>query len=83
MRALQYKAYGGPEVLEWAEAPEPHPGPGQLRITVRAASVNPIDWKRFSGAMSGGEPWPAPATSAPTPPAWSMRSVRGHRRLGR
>jgi NADPH:quinone reductase-like Zn-dependent oxidoreductase len=56
MRALQYKAYGGPEVLEWAEAPDPHAGSGQLRIAVRAASVNPIDWKAFSGAMSGGEP---------------------------
>ena len=56
MRALQFRAYGGPEVLEWAEAPEPHAGPGRVRITVRAASVNPIDWKKFSGAMSGGEP---------------------------
>jgi NADPH:quinone reductase-like Zn-dependent oxidoreductase len=56
MRALQFKAYGGPEVLEWAGAPEPHPGPGQIRVAVRAASVNPIDWKKFSGAMSGGEP---------------------------
>jgi NADPH:quinone reductase-like Zn-dependent oxidoreductase len=56
MRALQFKAYGGPEVLEWAEAPEPHPGPGQIRIAVRAASVNPIDWKALTGALSGGEP---------------------------
>jgi NADPH:quinone reductase-like Zn-dependent oxidoreductase len=56
MRALQFKAYGGPEVLEWAEAPDPHPGPGQIRIAVRAASVNPIDWKAFTGALSGGEP---------------------------
>jgi NADPH:quinone reductase-like Zn-dependent oxidoreductase len=56
MRALQYKAYGGPEVLEWAEAPDPHPGAGQIRIAVRAASVNPIDWKAVSGAMAGGEP---------------------------
>ena len=56
MRALQYKAYGGPEVLEWAEAPEPHVGPSQVRIAVRAASVNPIDWKMFSGALSGGRP---------------------------
>ena len=55
MRALQYKAYGGPEVLEWAEAPEPHAGPGEIRIAVRAASVNPIDWKLLSGMMSGGE----------------------------
>jgi len=56
MRALQFRAYGGPEVLEWAEAPDPHAGPGQIRIAVRAASVNPIDWKAISGAMSGGQP---------------------------
>ena len=56
MRALQFSAYGGPEVLEWAEAPEPHVGPSQVRIAVRAASVNPIDWKMFSGALSGGQP---------------------------
>jgi NADPH:quinone reductase-like Zn-dependent oxidoreductase len=56
MRALQFRAYGGPEVLEWAEAPDPHAGPGQIRIAVRAASVNPIDWKALTGMLSGGEP---------------------------
>jgi NADPH:quinone reductase-like Zn-dependent oxidoreductase len=56
MRALQFRAYGGPEVLDWAEAPDPHAGPGQIRIAVRAASVNPIDWKTISGATSGGKP---------------------------
>jgi NADPH:quinone reductase-like Zn-dependent oxidoreductase len=56
MRALQFTTYGGPEVLEWAEAPEPHAGPGQVRIAVRGASVNPIDWKMFGGLMSGGKP---------------------------
>ena len=56
MRALQYNTYGGPEVLQWAEAPKPHAGPGQLRIAVRAASVNPIDWKALTGMLSGGEP---------------------------
>lgn len=34
----------------------PHAGPGEIRITVRAASVNPIDWKMLSGAMSDGQP---------------------------
>ncbi len=53
MRALQYAAYGGPEVLEWTEAPDPHPGPEQIRIAVRAASVNPIDWKTFGGSPGG------------------------------
>jgi NADPH:quinone reductase-like Zn-dependent oxidoreductase len=56
MRALQFRAYGGPDVLEWGDAPDPHAGSGQIRIAVRAASVNPIDWKAFTGAMSGGEP---------------------------
>jgi NADPH:quinone reductase-like Zn-dependent oxidoreductase len=56
MRALQFTTYGGPEVLRWAEAPDPHAGPGQIRIAVRAASVNPIDWKLMTGLMSGGQP---------------------------
>ena len=56
MRALQFTTYGGPEVLRWADAPDPHAGPGQIRIAVRAASVNPIDWKMLAGAMSGGQP---------------------------
>jgi NADPH:quinone reductase-like Zn-dependent oxidoreductase len=56
MQALQFTAYGGPEVLEWADAPDPHAGPGQIRIAVRAASVNAIDWKTISGAMSRGQP---------------------------
>jgi NADPH:quinone reductase-like Zn-dependent oxidoreductase len=56
MRALQFTTYGGPEVLTWGDAPDPHAGPGQIRISVRAASVNPIDWKVFSGALAGGQP---------------------------
>lgn len=56
MRALQYTSYGGPEVLSWAEADEPHAGPGQVRVSVRAASVNPFDWKTSSGMRAGGEP---------------------------
>jgi len=56
MRALQFRAYGGPEVLEWAEAPDPHAGPGQIRIAVRAASVNAIDRKVLTGMRSGGKP---------------------------
>jgi NADPH:quinone reductase-like Zn-dependent oxidoreductase len=43
--------YGGPEVLTVAEAPVPGPGPGEVRIEVRAAGVNPIDYKSYSGAF--------------------------------
>ena len=56
MRALQFTEYGGPDVVKWADAPDPHAGPGQVRIAVRAASVNPIDGKVFAGVMSGGQP---------------------------
>jgi hypothetical protein len=56
MRALQFTVYGGPEVLEWGDAADPHAGPGQIRIAVRAASVNPIDWKTFAGVLSRGQP---------------------------
>ncbi|GAA2109834.1 NADP-dependent oxidoreductase [Microlunatus panaciterrae] len=51
MQALQFSTYGGPEVLEVAEVPEPQAGPGQIRIAVRTTSVNPIDWKIRSGAV--------------------------------
>jgi NADPH:quinone reductase-like Zn-dependent oxidoreductase len=61
MRALLYRTYGGPEVLEVGEAPEPHAGPGQIRIRVKAASVNPFDWKLRSGRMAGGKPLEGPA----------------------
>jgi NADPH:quinone reductase-like Zn-dependent oxidoreductase len=60
MRALQFTTYGGPEVLTWAQAPDPHAGPGEIRIVVRAASVNPIDGKIIAGMMSGGEPLAGP-----------------------
>ena len=56
MRALQFTVYGGPEVLSWQDAPVPHAGPGQIRIAVRAASVNPIDWKVLAGDMADGQP---------------------------
>jgi NADPH:quinone reductase-like Zn-dependent oxidoreductase len=51
MRAMIYRAYGGPEQLEMADIPRPSPGPGQVLVRVIASSVNPIDWKRASGRM--------------------------------
>lgn len=44
-------AYGGPEVLAVTEQPMGAPGPGEVRIAVRAAGVNPIDYKLYSGAF--------------------------------
>ncbi len=45
-------AYGGPEVLALAEEPAPDPGTGEARIAVRAAGVNPVDYKSYSGRFS-------------------------------
>ncbi len=44
-------AYGGPEVLVVADQPPADPGPGEVRIAVRASGVNPVDYKIYSGAM--------------------------------
>ncbi|GHF54837.1 oxidoreductase [Streptomyces mashuensis] len=48
---MQYHRYGGPEVLSLDEAEEPHAGPGQVRIAVRAAGVTPADWYLRSGML--------------------------------
>lgn len=49
MKAIQFSAYGGPDVLTLVEIEEPHPGPFEVRIAVHAAGVNPSDWKRRAG----------------------------------
>jgi NADPH:quinone reductase-like Zn-dependent oxidoreductase len=49
MKAVQFSEYGGPEVVHLVDIDEPHAGPGQVRIAVRAAGVNPSDWKRRDG----------------------------------
>lgn len=45
MRAAVIHRYGGPEVLAVEERPAPQPGPKDVLIDVRAASLNPIDFK--------------------------------------
>ena len=42
-RAVIYENFGGPEVLELREIPEPHPQPGEVRVRVTAAGLNPMD----------------------------------------
>jgi NADPH:quinone reductase-like Zn-dependent oxidoreductase len=51
MKAVEFSRFGGPEVLEIVDLPEPHPGPGEVRIAVRAAGVNASDWKKRQGLM--------------------------------
>jgi len=56
MKAVQFSQFGGPDVLEIVELPDPHPAAGQVRVRVRATGINPIDWKVRSGAMGGDLP---------------------------
>ncbi|MEU9688301.1 NADP-dependent oxidoreductase [Amycolatopsis japonica] len=56
MRAITITQYGEPDVLQLTDAPLPEPGPGQVRVAVKAAGVNPIDWKIRSGAMAEVRP---------------------------
>ncbi|MBP2406245.1 Quinone oxidoreductase 1 [Streptomyces netropsis] len=53
MKAISYRAYGGPEVLEFGELPEPKVGPDSVLVKVRAAAVNPVDWKAQAGYLDG------------------------------
>ncbi|MEA2310657.1 MAG: hypothetical protein QOE28_625 [Solirubrobacteraceae bacterium] len=52
MKAVRYSEYGEPEVLKVDDVEEPHAGAGQVRIAVRAAGVNPNDWKQRTGMMA-------------------------------
>ncbi|MDA1000592.1 MAG: NADP-dependent oxidoreductase [bacterium] len=49
MKAILMKDYGGPEVLELGDAPDPAAGPGEIVVDIHAASVNPADWKQREG----------------------------------
>lgn len=55
VKGVQFSQFGGPEVLEIVELPDPEPAAGQIRIAVRAVGINPVDWKIRSGAMGGGD----------------------------
>ena len=43
-RAVIYEAFGGADVLELRDVPEPHAGPGEVRVHVASAGLNPMDW---------------------------------------
>ena len=56
MKAIRIRNYGGPEVLQYEDAPRPQPQTGEVLIRVHAAGVNPIDWKVREGYMK--DFWP-------------------------
>jgi NADPH:quinone reductase-like Zn-dependent oxidoreductase len=49
MKRVRFAEFGGPDVLQLVDAGEPHMGPGKVRIAVRAAGVNLVDWRIRDG----------------------------------
>src|SRR5258705_10320017 len=56
MKAIRIHRYGGPEVLQYENAPRPKPQDDEVLVRVHAAGVNPIDWKVREGHMK--DFWP-------------------------
>ncbi|MFD8276474.1 NADP-dependent oxidoreductase [Streptomyces flaveolus] len=61
MKKVIFAEFGGPEVLHLIDADEPHAGRGQIRIAVRAAGVNPVDWRIREGQVLGAHPIELPS----------------------
>lgn len=55
-KAYVFSRFGGPETESFADVPRPVPGAGQLLVAVRAAGVNPVDWKRRTGYVQANAP---------------------------
>ncbi|MFS0705697.1 NADP-dependent oxidoreductase [Cellulomonas sp. 179-A 9B4 NHS] len=70
MRAITYARYGGPDVLELTEQPTPKVGPDSVLVRVRAASVNPVDWKMRAGYLDQ-----VMDVTFPVVPGWDVAGV--------
>ncbi|KJS52531.1 alcohol dehydrogenase [Streptomyces rubellomurinus subsp. indigoferus] len=71
MRAVTYDAFAPDNSrLKYGEVPDAKVGPGQVLIQVRAASVNPVDWKVMAGGLDG-----MMDTVFPAIPGWDVAGV--------
>ncbi|MFE2096796.1 MULTISPECIES: NADP-dependent oxidoreductase [unclassified Streptomyces] len=70
MKGISYSRYGGPEVLEYGEVGDPKVGPDQVLVKVRAAAVNPVDWKCREGYLD-----PVLDAVFPVVPGWDVSGV--------
>ena len=52
MRALRFHRFGGPDVLQVEEVPEPLPAVGHAKVRVQWVSLNPLDWKVRAGHLA-------------------------------
>ena len=70
MKAISYSRYGGPEVLGLGEVDDPRVGPDSVLVRVRAAAVNPVDWKCREGHLD-----PILQPVFPVIPGWDVSGV--------
>lgn len=70
MKAMSYEQYGGDSVLTFGEMPDPKVGPDQVLVRVKAASVNPVDWKIMSGGLDA-----LLDAQFPVVPGWDVAGV--------
>ncbi|MGW0581707.1 NADP-dependent oxidoreductase [Streptomyces sp. NPDC002920] len=70
MKAISYSRYGGPDVLEYGEVRDPRLGPDSVLVKVRAAAVNPVDWKAREGYLDA-----ILAPVFPVVPGWDVAGV--------
>ncbi|WP_189918760.1 NADP-dependent oxidoreductase [Kitasatospora xanthocidica] len=61
MKKVSFAEFGGPDVLHLVDAEEPHAGPGRIRVAVRAAGVNPVDWRIREGQVLKAHPIELPS----------------------
>ncbi|MFD0441496.1 NADP-dependent oxidoreductase [Streptomyces indonesiensis] len=52
MKALQFDRFGSPDVIVLRDVPKPEPGPGRIRIAMRACGLTPADWAVVDGLLA-------------------------------
>ncbi|WP_031155575.1 NADP-dependent oxidoreductase [Streptomyces xanthophaeus] len=70
MKAITYHAYGTSPELNLVDVPEPKVGPGEVLVRVKAAGVNPVDWKLAAGYLD-----PILEVRYPVIPGWDVAGV--------
>jgi NADPH:quinone reductase-like Zn-dependent oxidoreductase len=70
MKAIALREYGSADDLELVDLPDPKVGPAEVLIRVRAAGVNPVDWKLAAGGLDG-----LMEARFPLVPGWDVAGV--------
>lgn len=70
MKAIATSQYGGPEVLKLVDLPDPKVGPDSVLVRVKAAGVNPVDWKILAGRLDA-----VMRVHFPLIPGWDLAGV--------